>query len=154
MAYGRTTHRTWNSIEPPFDSARQRLIQNGVQARREEVMRLQDSALAHLGMARVAQQQRNAHRMLIPLLQSEIRIHSFLTGQCERAARAREQAGLGPAHTLRWFGREHVKLLQGARKDVGMHRKLAARSAARVIWHEKCASMLMWMAQRRSWQAE
>jgi hypothetical protein len=132
-----------------YGPARQLLIRNARQAQPERVRRLRDSAFAHLGMARITSRQARAHRMLVSLLQREALIHTYLYRLCEKSASEREQASLGPARRLRWFGQEHLKQVQISRQEGWAHRKLAARSAARALWHRSCTA-LIWEAHLHS----
>jgi hypothetical protein len=99
-----------------------------------------------LRIARMTRKQAHAHRVLVSLLQREALIHTYLNRLCEKSAREREQAGLGPARILRWFGQEHLKQVQMAREEEWAHRAFAARSAARALWHRSCTT-LIWKAQ-------
>ena len=106
------------------------------------VRRLRESAFAHLCIAQMTSKQARAHRMLVSLLHREALIHTYLNRLCEKSAREREQASLGPARMLRWFGQEHLKQVQMARQEGWAHRELAARSAARALWHRSCTTFI------------
>jgi hypothetical protein len=124
------------------DPPRQVLIRNARRAQPERVRRLRDSAFAHLCIAHMTSKQARAHRMLVSLLHREALIHAYLNRLCAKSAREREQASLGPARMLRWFGQEHLKQVQMARQEGWAHRELAARSAARALWHRSCTTFI------------
>jgi hypothetical protein len=146
MANAHNPYATRDFTNRRHGLARQLLIRNARRARPERVRRLRGSAIAHLCIARMTWKQARAHRMLVSQLRREALLHAYLNRLCEKYAREREQASLGPARMLRWFGQEHLKQVHMARQEEWAHRELAARSAARALWHRSCTT-LIWKAQ-------